>query len=143
MTLLAFCALAASGCRKKAGTPGGTDSEESVAQQIARELGQAIVQPPADKIALKVFYAGADGTDRARDFGDFLAANFIEAGRGDYARFRPEQAAGYDVVILDYDGLGLDTPVPDLPKDYARATLTMGVPGADIGSRLRLKTGYL
>ncbi|MBE0537596.1 MAG: hypothetical protein IH624_18175 [Phycisphaerae bacterium] len=161
--LCAVCMAALLGCRKKVGDGGGEASRPQpasaevpsrpvTAAEAAESVGPAdrpdstevAASEPARKImALKVFYAGMPETDRAKDFADFLAEHFAEVGRGDYAAFRPEQADGYDVVILDYDGLDLSSPKPDLPQDYVRATVTVGVPGAMLCSRLNLKTGYL
>lgn len=148
------CAMGLWGCRKKADdgaeTPppvsvGPVESSETVETGDKADLRTQAKPPesPAGRIALKVFYAGMPDTERAKDFTGFLTSHFVEVGQGDYAGFRPEQAAGYNVVILDYDGVGLSSPMPELPRDYARATVTVGAPGADMGGRLGLKTGYL
>jgi hypothetical protein len=50
---------------------------------------------------------------------------------------------GHDVVILDYDGDGFKAPRVNLPRSYARSTVTVGVVGAIISGDMGLKTGYL
>ena len=94
------------------------------------------------KINLKILYAGLLDTDRQKDFVKFLGGHFEKVGVGDYLNFRAEQADGFDVVILDHDGAEFRSPRPDVPRDYSRATITMGVPGALICSNLGLKTAY-
>jgi hypothetical protein len=154
--MFVLCVAVFSGCRKKA-DPGAAPAPRPEVHAAASQPEPPqtddsarpadVPAPPADmpagKIALKILYAGRKGTDRAWDFAEFLKANFAEVGEGDYAAFQPEQAAGFDVVVLDYDGVALNAPRLNLPPDYARATLTLGVPGADLGSQLNLKTGYL
>ncbi len=157
MIVCAACAAVLCGCRKKTnGTiyppepcPAGLEYAAAASSDIIQApppvpyQDAAAPQDPADKIDLKVFYAGKLDTERAADFLEFLTAHFAGTGQGEFARFKPEQAEAFDVVVLDYDGLSLQAPVPDLPTDYARATLTIGVPGADVGEKLGLKTDYL
>jgi hypothetical protein len=103
-------------------------------------------QPPApEKIALRILYAGHPGSDRERDFADFLGKYFMQVETGDLATFSDRSADRFDVAILDYDSDGKDAfkfPRPKLSQNYARATMTVGVAGAMICSQLRLKTGY-
>lgn len=107
----------------------------------------AAVQPPKQnddgKYAVKILYAGLPDTDRAGDFMAFLEKHFEKVTLTDYMKFTGQKTTGYDVVILDHDGTDTQAPMPKLVNGYSRATMTMGVPGADIGSRLSLKTGYL
>jgi hypothetical protein len=97
---------------------------------------------PAEKIAVKVLYAGHPGSAREKEFLTFLRKYFTEVQTGDLAKFTGSSADAFDVAILDYDGDGFRAPRPSLSPDYARATVAVGVAGAMIGSRLRLKTGY-
>jgi hypothetical protein len=99
--------------------------------------------PGGNKIALRILYAGHTGSARERDFVKFLGEIFSTVSTTDLARFTPANAEGADVVLMDYDGDGFKAPRPRLDEGYARATVTIGVVGAFIGSDLRLKTGYL
>jgi hypothetical protein len=98
---------------------------------------------PAEKIELRVLYAGHPKSSREEDFVGFLDRHFVKIGRTDLAEFKEEQAQGYDVVILDYDGAGFNSPLPRLSRDYIRPTVTMGVTGARVCDSLNLKPGYL
>ncbi len=107
-----------------------------------REAGKVVIDESTAKIDLRILYAGLPDTDRQKDFVKFLSGHFEKVGVGDYLNFRAEQANGFDVVILDHDGADFRAPRPDVPRDYSRATITMGVPGALICSNLGLKTAY-
>ena len=95
------------------------------------------------KFKLKILYAGLPKTDRAKDFMDFLGKHFKEVTFTDYNSFDEKKSTDFDVLILDHDGKEFSAPTPKISQQYSRATVTMGVPGGDISSRLRLKTGYL
>jgi len=99
--------------------------------------------PPERKNELRVLYAGHSGTPREKDFLGFLEEHFVKVGKRDLAKFTEEQAEAFDVVILDYDGDGFNSPRPKLSRDYSRATVTLGVTGALLCGWLGLKTGYL
>ena len=111
---------------------------------ISAARGQDAASAPAadGKIALRVLYAGHPGSDREKDFLTFLGEHFATVGQGDLAQFADEQASGYDVVIMDYDGEGFKAPRPRISKQYARPTVTIAVVGGLAGQGLRLKTGY-
>ena len=96
-----------------------------------------------EKIDLRILYAGEPGSEREREFLGFLREHFVEVGEADLRKFGESQAKGFDVVILDWDGKDLRAPRPRLPQNYARATVTLGVPGAMICGNLGLKSGYL
>jgi hypothetical protein len=95
------------------------------------------------KMEQKLLYAGHPGTQREREFLDFLAQHFAQVQATDLASFTPEAAAASDVVLMDYDGDGFKSPRPKLGDSYTRATVTIGVTGAFICDQLRLKTGYM
>ncbi len=98
---------------------------------------------PSDKIDLRILYAGHPGSAREKDFVDFLTEHFKKVKTGDLRTFTGQNTAGSDVIILDYDGDGFKAPRPELSRNYARATVTVGVIGAFICGGLRLKPGYL
>ena len=91
---------------------------------------------------MRILYAGHPGSAREKDFVEFLGQHFTQVQTGDLATFTDQSADGFDVAILDYDGDAFKAPRPKLSQNYARATVTVGVPGALIGDQLRLKTGY-
>jgi len=110
---------------------------------LCSRVGVSAEEPatPA-KIAIRILYAGHPGSAREKDFVEFLVKNFTQVQTGDLATFNDKSADGFDVAILDYDGAPFKAPRPTLSQNYARATVTIGVPGALIGGQLRLKTGY-
>jgi GrpB-like predicted nucleotidyltransferase (UPF0157 family) len=124
------------GCRKKEqpqGSRRGPSTETTKPVPAADRVYQA---DTAEKISLRILYAGVPNSERAKDFVDFLAKHFEQVETADYKVFKEDQASGFDVVILDASR-------PNISREYSRATITVGVPGADICSSLSLKTGYL
>ena len=97
----------------------------------------------SEKIGLRILYAGHPGSEREKDFVDFLSAYFTEVKTVDLKEFKEDNTAGFDVTILDYDGDGFKAPRLKLSESYSRATVTVGVTGALICGNLKLKTGYL
>jgi hypothetical protein len=97
----------------------------------------------SEKIDLCILYAGLLNTDRAKDFVDFLKAHFRQVETTDYKTFNGTHTADFDVAIIDHNGLDTRAPLQGISRQYTRATVTMEVPGADLCSRLSLKTGYL
>ena len=105
--------------------------------------GAADRDPAGEKIDLRILYCGRVGSDREKDFSGFLSKHFREVQTRDLKRFDADAAKAFDVVILDWDKNDFKAPRPTIPEGYARPTVTVGVPGAFICSRLRLKMGYL
>lgn len=99
--------------------------------------------PSQEKMPLRLLYAGHPGSAREADFVGFLKQYFRQVDTGDLAKFNGSQAADVDVVLLDYDGDGFKAPRPNLPANYSRATVTIGVIGAFICDQRSLKTGYM
>ena len=96
------------------------------------------------KINLRILCTTSVKPGRTDDFVAFLSRHFVKVGTTDYESFREGAAEGYDVVIIDYGTTRPGSPVPEhLHRGYARATVTMGVAGSEVGRRLGLKTGYL
>ena len=100
------------------------------------------VSAAGQKIGLRVLYAGHPDSERERDFVEFLEKHFVKVRKGDLAKFVEEQAKDYDVVIMDYDGAGFESPRPQIDRGYTRSTVTVGVTGAFICGNLGLKTDY-
>jgi len=137
---LFFTLTISTGCKKK-------EQSEQARQDVYEEKTKNIsASGPTDmteKIDLRILYAGLPDTDRAKDFVNFLSKHFKQVETTDYNTFTGEEAADFDVAIIDYDGLEFKAPRPNVSRQYAGAAVTMGVPGAFICSRLSLKTGYL
>lgn len=114
--------------------------------------------------ALKILYAGPPGSDREKDFVQFLGQHFETVKTADlnaFAQtgFKEEDAEGFDVTILDYDGDGFNAPslmvrprfLDESAKDsrstaglwFTRPLITVSVAGGLMCSRWGLKTGYL
>ena len=96
-----------------------------------------------EKIDLRILYSGHPGSTREKDFVVFLQKHFRAVEKGDLAKFDPNQAKGFDVIILDYSGDGFKAPRVRFPSGYSRPTVTVGVVGALICGFHQLKTGYL
>lgn len=134
-SLLIFASVAlmlsmVGGCRKKA----------PVEEQPAGQTGPKEVLEPVEKVDLKILYAGHPGSEREKEFVDFLSKHFREVATGDLTAFDGSQAAGADVTILDYDER---VEVPQIPQGYAAPTITVGVVGALICDELELAPGYM
>ncbi len=143
VSMYLFVSGGGSGCKKSVPTEEMTDAAEVAKAHATGEEAEVVSSDVGAKIDLRILYAGLPDTDRNKDFTEFLSGHFRKVGTVNYNDFKPELADGFDVVILDHDGVDTRAPVPELSRSYSRATVTMGVPGADICSRLGLKTGYL
>ncbi len=97
----------------------------------------------SEKIELRILYAGLPNTERSKDFVEFLTKHFELVESTDYNTFMESKTAGFDVTIIDYDGQDTRAPLPSISRKHSRATITVGSPGAKLGNRLSLKTGYL
>jgi hypothetical protein len=130
--------------------PTHVSETEQVVQSSASEATEhfsqtEIIEPnsASSKINLRILYAGQSDTDRAKDFVDFLSKHFKKVETTDYKSFTGKESDDFDVTVIDYDGVEFRAPQPNIPRQYTRATVTIGVPGAFLCSRLSLKTGYL
>ncbi len=131
---LVFALAISGGCKKK-------EQPEEARQAAPTEDAKKV--SASEKIDLRILYAGLPNTERAKDFVDFLTKHFKEVETTDYNTFVESKTAGFDVTIIDYDGQDTRAPLPSISREYSRATITVGSPGADLCSRLSLKTGYL
>jgi len=129
--LLAFVLIVFVGCKKK--------DQPQETQQAAEP--QKI--DTSGKIGLRILYAGLPKTARAKDFVNFLKRHFQQVETTDYNTFTGSHTTDFDVAIIDHDGADTRAPRLRLSRQYARATVTVGVPGAFLCSGLSLKTGYL
>ncbi len=129
------------GCKKKDHSP---DSQQvNSFSDLSRSSAEKRTDGLTGKGDLRLLYVGIPGSDREKDFVKFLTQYYLTVENANYESFSENQARGFDVVIFDYDGTSTQSPMPHIPSTFSQATITMGVPGADISSRLNLKTGYL
>ena len=116
----------------------------AAAMGSALSTGSGLKGPDkSTKMGLRILYVGHPGSAREKDFVGFLSTHVVEVKTADLAEFDGQQTAGFEVMILDYDGDGFKAPRPRLSREYARPTVTVGVIGAFICGSLRLKSGYL
>src|SRR5262245_11102879 len=100
---------------------------------LAALAGSGPTAPAAEKVNLKVLYAGNPGSPRAKDFVAFLGQHFARVGEANYEKFKAEEARGFDVVIFDWTSIyprdkdgkiaekltSLNSPkTPSLPPDF-------------------------
>ena len=128
------------GCKEK---DRSADTQQAIESQETKLISDSQKTDTSEKIDLRILYAGLPNTDRAKDFVDFLTRHFQQVETTDYNTFTGSHTADFDVAIIDHNGVGFRTPVPNISRQYSRATVTVGVPGAFLCSRLSLKTGYL
>jgi hypothetical protein len=118
------------GCAKRADQ---TASSPAAPAAVAEESGKA----------LRILYAGHPGSDRERDFVDYLSKHFGTVKTGNLETFKDGDSQDFDVTLLDYDGDGFKAPRPAITVAFTRPAITVGVVGGFICDSLRLKTGYL
>lgn len=142
---LCFALSISSSCKKK-------EQSEEIGQNVPTEetihpstSEQVAWADASEKSDLRILYAGLLETDRAKDFVAFLGAHFEKVRTTDYLTFNGDESAGFDVTIIDYDGVDSDESkaVSKLSHQYAHAAVAVGAPGALICSQLSLKTAYL
>ena len=143
--LLCFTLLISGSCKKK-------EQSEEIGKDVTVEempdtstSKQIVWEKASEKIDLRILYAGLLETERAKDFVTFLAAHFEEVETADYLTFNGGEYSGFDVTIIDHDGVNFDASIAlfKLSHQYTHAAIAVGVPGANICSRLDLKTAYL
>ena len=140
---LFFTLAISSGCKKKEKTDDTRQDVPAEEIKLPSKSEQVVQIRTSGKIDLRILYAGLPDTDRAKDFVDFLSKHFKQVETTDYVTFTEDEAANFDVTVIDHNGVGFRTPRPKISRQYTRATITIGVPGAFICSGLSLKTGYL
>jgi hypothetical protein len=111
--------------------------------QQTRQAVESQKVDTSEKIDLHILYAGLPNTERAKEFVSFLKTYFRQVETTDYNTFTGNHTSDFDVAIIDHDGADTRAPRPNISRQYARATITVGVPGAFICSQLSIKTGYL
>jgi len=128
----------------------GCKQEDELAESGSQGLETGIVEVSketaeqgSDKIDLKILYAGHPGSQREEALVTFLRKHFTEVQTCDLKGFKEDQAEGFAVTVMDYDGDGFKAPRPHLSREFFRPMMTVGVPGALICGNLSLKMSYL
>jgi hypothetical protein len=109
--------------------------------------------PGQNKIALRVLYAGNPASDRSRDFATFLEQHFETVQTGDYEKFKPEDANGFDVVVFDWtsiyprdengkiswdENLQLAQPQPPkIDRNFSRPCVLIGAAAGTLSHQLQ------
>ena len=129
---------------------------------LAASLAALVLLDPtasaAEKIQLKVLYAGKPNDTRTKDFVSFLQQHFVRVGEVDYEKFKADEAKDFDVVLFDWPSIyprdkdgkidpklnSLNSPKPPkLPEDFDRPAILIGAAGSSATSQLRLKINWL
>ena len=97
----------------------------------------------SEKSDLRILYVGLPDTERQKDFVTFLGKHFKQVDTADYNAFDEEQTKDYDVAILDKDGIEWAALDINVSREYSRATVSIGVPGAFWIRRVSRKMGYM
>jgi len=123
---------------------------------ILAAAGFVAAQDPAQKIDLKVLYAGTLDHPRTKDFQEFLGKTFTEVGTVELKSLDQKAAAKFDVVIVDSPspyGQGAETrdaaaafkmpAAPALTTDFTKPTILMGAAGGKVVGGLKIKLQWL
>jgi hypothetical protein len=134
------------GCKKQS-EPGGSSESRPAEPKTEKAVSEPVAQQPAvtgSGKGFRILYAGRPGSDREKDFVSFLRKHFDVVQTGNLETFKEAETQGFDVTLLDWDAGGLKgRPCPEVSESFSRPVVTIGVPGAEICSQWRLKTGYL
>ncbi len=73
------------------------------------------------KQPLRVLYLARNDEARQSAFTEFLAANFVQSAAMPRDQFKPEMAAPYDVVLVDWSQMEIHDPNAawDAPRTYS------------------------
>ena len=108
----------------------------------------------AERIDLKLLYAGCPESERLKDFQSFLEEHFAHVAIADMSKLREEDAAKHDVVIFDWqetlDGRTgrlaeqrrLQNPLR-LSDQFDRPAVLIGETGGRVTAFLKLKLDWL
>ena len=133
-----------SGCKQEGElTESAAPGPETGMAEVSAEVSKETVEHGNDKIDLKILYAGHPGSEREKALVTFLGEHFKDVQTCDLKDFKEDQAEGFAVTVMDYDGDGFKAPRPHLSRDFSRPVMTVGVAGAFICGNLNLKMGYL
>ena len=134
----AFTLTLLSSCTKREESTSRSPPEPAVAKPSNAQQTEGL-----DTSAFGILYVGHPGSEREKDFVEFLREHFGVIETTDLQTFIEAQCDGFAVTILDYDGDGFTAPRPQISTEFSRPLITVGVPGARICSTWGLKTGYL
>lgn len=118
--------------------------------------GMAPQEPAAEKIALRVLYAGQPESPREKEFVELLGRHFEKVGTIHLKSASTDAAKDWDVVVLDWvsiyardekgemvRGKGLTMPPVKLDAKFSRATVMIGATGGQVGGARKLKLDWL
>src|SRR5262249_46728566 len=112
----------------------------------------------AEKLNVRVLYAGNPDSARAKDFVSFLRQQFANVGEANYEKFKEDDAKSFDVVIFDWTSIyprdkdgkidhkftGLHSPkAPHLSPAFDRPAILIGAAGGFLAGKSRLKIDWL
>jgi len=113
---------------------------------------------PDGHLSLSILYAGNPGSEREKDYVNFLRASFERVTTTDYRTFEERQAAGHDVVIFDWTSVfprdrdgKIEQPLkrlnrpkaPVMSENYSRPTILIGASGQEVIRPFRWKIDNL
>ena len=123
---------------------------------LAATAGFLAGQDPAQKIDMKVLYAGVPDAPRTKDFTEFLGKTFTKVGTVALKALDEKAAADYDVVIVDSPtpyqseaesrktGSGFKMPeAPKLTTGFTKPAVLMGAAGGKVLGELKIKLQWL
>ncbi len=144
LILWLVCTLAIlSGCKDKdqpEDTQQAAETQKTEHISASEKIKQA---GTSEKLDLRILYVGLPGTERRKDFVEFLRQHFWQVDTADYNTFKEEQTKDCDVAIFDKDGLEWKSLDIEVSGQYSRATISIGVPGAFWCRRVSSKMGYM
>ena len=116
--------------------------------QDAKDAATPAAYDLGDAKHLKVLYAGALDTPRAKSFVEFLKANFEKVGELDVTQLSKATAAPWDVVVCDGKRLypmdpqkpSLDQAKCDLGQDFTKPIVMIA---SMVGVQNHTKIGWL
>jgi hypothetical protein len=113
----------------------------------------------AEKVNLRVLYAGNPGSPRTKDFVSFLGRYFAQVGETNYETFKADEAKEFDVVVFDWTsmyprdkdgkiapngaGINYSWRSTRLSPDFDRPAVLIGKVGDYLTRSLRLKIDNL
>ena len=69
--------------------------------------------------SLKILYAGRPGSDREKDFVEFLKKYFDVVRTGNLETFKETDTQGFDVTLLDWDWNDIKGPRPTVSERFS------------------------
>jgi hypothetical protein len=114
---------------------------------VAQESRPTYVSPTAEKLDVRVLYAGKPSSERARDFVAFLEATFAKVETVDLDAIDVAASKDFDVVIVDgpspyRDDGDVKLPKRRAPEGWTKPTILIGAAGGAFVRELKLKIDW-